>query len=215
MPSNPNPNIDPFDACYRPGYDAIFFPMDESFDSECGVPRFDPQTLRTRVVDRPGGYEPYSGLIDALKAVVAEYGEVAYRHLSILLVEGMTMGHHRDEHGYEAVDALVEAAKDALESGRTAYNFDRKLELHRKEIVSAGLFGWMAPGDTKYGVPPLLAAAMLLDDDPRRALRAAFDLADWLTDVVSEGYWEHLGSPADPMRVVRRFLEEPARHMDL
>lgn len=101
-----------------------------------------------------------------------------------------------------AVEELIDAAEDALESGRTSYNFDHFMKHHREVIVSAGLFDWMSGGTRKYGAPPLLA------DDPWLAVRTAYNLPDWLDDVLSDREQELLYAPDRAGRLVERFLAE-------
>lgn len=198
------------------GCDDLFGPEPdlESFGAPNGRIRFDPGTLRSRIDDYCGGFLPSTKLDPEIRSIASLYGDLAPRALSVLLVRGMMMGHHRENFGYEAVDDLVEGAEDALERGRTSLNYDRKREVHRDDIVSAGLLEWMLPCEYKYGAPPLLAAAMLLDDDPWEALARIYDLAHWMTDAVDDGYREHLDSPYEPDQIVRKFLDSPLDYLD-
>ena len=181
---------------------------DEGFDSEYGTIRFDPRTLRAPVVDRLG--DSFPNHAPWLQIAVAAHRPDVLRRLAIRLTRGMLMSELEDRLPYDAVEALVEAAEDALEDGRTSYNFDRLLKKHRGEIESAGLLNWMAGGVVKYGAPPLLAAASLLDEKPWRTVRTAYDLAYWLDDVVSEKERELLYRPADPDRIIVKFwLDAP------
>ena len=179
------------------------FVTDDTFDSPDGVLWFDPVTLRARVVDRLGDSFPKHA--PWLQIAVAAHGPDVLRRLAIRLVRGMLMADLEERLPYDAVEALVEAAEDALEPGRTSYNFDRLIKKHREEIESAGLLDWMARGVVKYGAPPLLAAAVLLDENPWRTVRTAYDLACWLDDVVDDKEREFLYAPANPDRVVVQF----------
>ena len=197
-------NFDDLDT----GIGPHLFVSDETFDSPDGIIWFDPLNLRARVVDRLG--DTFSNHAPWLQIAVAAHGPDVLRRLAIRLTRGMLMSELEDCLPYGAVEALIEAAEDALEPGRTSYNFDRLIEKHRGEIESAGLLDWMAGGVTKYGAPPLLAAASLLDEKPWRAVRTAYDLAYWLDDVVSEEEHEFLYRPADPDRIIVKFwLDAP------
>ena len=187
------------------GFGSHLFVTEGRFDSECGVLRFDPLTLRAHVADRP--YDPFERHLPRLR-FLAQDGPGVLRDLAIRLVRGMLMPELRDSLPYATVDALVEATEDALEPGRTSYNFGRLLERHRDEIVSAGLFDWLSGGVRKYAAPPLLAAACLLDDDPWVALRTAYNLAEWLDDVLSDGERDLLYAPDRASRIVEAFLAE-------
>ena len=179
---------------------------DEEFDSEYGTIRFDPCTLRARVAARP--YDPFATHAPLLQIAVAAHGPDVLRRLAIRLTRGMLMSELEDCLPYGAVEALIEAAEDALEPGRTSYNFDRLIEKHRGEIESAGLLDWMAGGVTKYGAPPLLAAASLLDEDPWHTVRTAYDLACWLDDLVSDKERHFLYASANSDRVIVQFWRD-------
>jgi hypothetical protein len=109
------------------------------------------------------------------------------------------------------VEKLIEAAEDTLESVEASDYFELLLsvEENRREVESAGLMGWMARGEQMYAAPPLLAAAMLLHDDPWTAFDNIYNLVDWVNDMkLLEDGREFLYAPESAACIVESFLDQ-------